>query len=251
MSSLDLGSGGVQESRNPDVVLLVGGLGTRLRAALGEGTPKPLAVIRGRPFLWYLLKFISEQEFDSVALATAHLSEAFQTELHRYVPAGMNVRFSFEASPRGTGGAIVEALAIVDSEPFIVMNGDSFVFAPLAEMVAAHRKSGALATLALVEVEDSGRFGTVLVEDDNTISAFLEKTGLSEPGWINAGIYILSKEALAPVIDLEVSSIERDIFATLVGTKLQGFKVKSPFIDIGLPETYEAAGKFFEEIGYA
>ena len=251
VASLDLGSGDGLDGCNPDVVLLVGGLGTRLRAALGEGTPKPLAVIRGRPFLWYLLKFISEQGFGSVALATAHLSETFQTELHRYVPEGIDVKFSFEASPRGTGGAIVEALSVVESEPFIVMNGDSFVFAPLAEMVTAHRESGALATLALVEVEDSGRFGTVRVEEDGMISAFLEKTGLSEPGWINAGIYILSKEALTPVLDLEVSSIERDIFPTLVGAKLQGFRVKSPFIDIGLPETYEAAGKFFEEIGYA
>jgi NDP-sugar pyrophosphorylase family protein len=197
------------------------------------------------------LKYVSDQGFLSVKLATAHLSDAFQTELHNYVPDGMDVKFSFEASPRGTGGAIVEALPIVESDPFVAMNGDSFVFAPLAEMVRTHKESGALATLALVEVEDSGRFGTVEVESDGIITAFLEKTGLAVPGWINAGIYVLSKEALTPVLDVDVSSIERDIFPKLVGKNLRGFKVKSPFIDIGLPETYEAAGNFFEEIGYA
>jgi NDP-sugar pyrophosphorylase family protein len=235
---------------NEDVVLLVGGLGTRLRSALGEGTPKALALINGRPFLWYLLRSIHVQGYNQIKLATAHLSEAFQTEFQTYVPEGMNVQFSFEASPRGTGGAIVEALSIVDTEPFIALNGDSFVRAPLQEMVAAHKNSGAIATLALVEVENCERFGTVLVEEHGSISAFLEKTGRPGPGWINAGVYILSKQALVPVSDWPVSSIEKDVFPYWVGRGLRGFKIKSPFIDIGLPETYEAAGRFFEECGF-
>jgi len=238
------------EINRPDVVLLVGGLGTRLRATLGESTPKALAQINGHPFLWYLLRYISEEGFHSVKLATAHLSESFQTEFGTYVPDGMTVKFSFEASPRGTGGAVVEALSIVETEPFIAMNGDSFVHAPLREMVEAHLASGAVATLALVEVENSARFGTVIVDESGQITAFREKTGLEVPGWINAGIYVLSKEAMSPVSDADVSSIEKDVFPTWVGRGLHGFKVVSPFIDIGLPETYEAAGQFFKECGY-
>jgi len=239
------------ESHCPDVVLLVGGLGTRLRAALGEGTPKPLAIIRGRPFLWYLLRYVSEQQLHRITLATAHLSEAFQTEFQSYAPDGMDIRFSFEASPRGTGGAVVEALPAVETEPFVVMNGDSFVRAPLKQMLESHLKSGAVATLALVKVPDTARFGTVAVEPDGVITAFREKTGLQEPGWINAGVYLLSRRAIEPVLKLETSSIEKDVFPLWVGNGLHGFKVDSPFIDIGLPETYEAAGAFFEECGYA
>jgi NDP-sugar pyrophosphorylase family protein len=239
------------EGGNPDVVLLVGGLGTRLRSALGEGTPKSLALINGRPFLWYLLRYISDQGFDRVKLATAHLSEAFKSEFQSYVPEGMDIRFSFEESPRGTGGALVQALPIVETEPFIAMNGDGFVHVPLKEMVEYHRTQGAVATLALVEVEDMARFGTVLTRPDGTIEAFREKTGLSEHGWISAGVYVLSKEAFEPVKAMETSSIEKDVFPYWVDKGLYGFKVQSPFIDIGLPDTYAAAGKFFEDCGYA
>ncbi len=232
-----------------DVVLLVGGLGTRLRSVLGENTPKALAQINGKPFLFYLMRYLSDQGFNQVKLATAHLSESFQDEFKTYVPDGMDVGFSFEKSPRGTGGAIVEALGVVQSEPFFVMNGDSFVFVPLREMLEKHKASGAIASVALVEVPNSDRFGTVLTDADDNVTAFQEKTGIQVPGWINAGIYILSKEAMGPVIDQETSSVERDVFPHWVGNGLRGFKVKSPFIDIGLPETYESAGQFFVECG--
>src|SRR5215213_8134906 len=94
----------------PDALVLVGGLGTRLRERLGDATPKPLAPINGRPFLWYLLRDLAGQGVRRVTLATSHLSEAFQRDLERFAPPGLEVAFSFERSPRGTGGAVVEAL---------------------------------------------------------------------------------------------------------------------------------------------
>ena len=234
-----------------DVVLLVGGLGTRLRSVLGDSTPKALALIKGRPFLWYLLHHIAAQGFDQVTLATAHLSDSFKEDLQSYVPEGMTIQFSFEASPRGTGGAIVQAYGVVQSSPFIAMNGDVFVKVPLQQMVEEHQRTGAKATLAIVEVDNVARFGTVRADDDHQIEAFLEKTGIESPGWISAGVYVLSAEALSEIMEMEVSSIERDVFPKLVGNGLYAFPVISPFIDIGLPETLEAAGKFFEECGYA
>jgi NDP-sugar pyrophosphorylase family protein len=234
-----------------DVMLLVGGLGTRLRSVIGEHTPKPLALVRGRPFLWYLLRTVADQGFRHVILATSHLSESFQTDLQSYVPDGLDVRFSFETSPRGTGGAIVEGLPTVNTDPFIVMNGDSFIKVSLDAMLKAHHAAGAVATVALLEVPNVARYGTVLAEKDGSITAFQEKSGLEEPGWINGGVYVLSKAALDPVATEQTSSIEKDVFPYWVGKGLHSFKVQSPFIDIGLPETYEAAGRFFEDCGYA
>ena len=235
---------------DPEVLLLVGGLGTRLKSVIGDNTPKALALVNGRPFLWYLLHRIGEEGFERVTLATAHLSASFQEDLQHYAPDGMEIQFSFESSPRGTGGAIVEALSVIKTDPFFAMNGDVFVKAPMKEMLAQHVASGALATLALVQVDDVARFGTVEVDDEGAVLAFKEKTGLHEKGWISAGLYVLSREALDGILDRETSSIERDVFPHLVGKGLRGFKVDSPFIDIGLPETYEAASKFLVDCGY-
>ena len=239
------------ESADTDVVLLVGGLGTRLRSVLGDDTPKALALIKGRPFLWYLLKRLAEQGFTQITLATAHLSETFQTDLQRYVPEGLSVQFSFESSPRGTGGAILESLAVISSSPFVAMNGDVFVKVPLRDMIQFHNDSGSVATLALVEVDDVARFGTVEMDDVGGITAFKEKTGEHIPGWISAGVYVLSHQALTHVLDKDVCSIEKDVFPAWAGRGLKGFRVDSPFIDIGLPETYEAATSFLEGLGYA
>jgi NDP-sugar pyrophosphorylase family protein len=234
----------------PAVVLLVGGLGTRLRERLGDQTPKPLAPIGGHPFLWYLLRYVLEQGFDRVILATSHLSQAFCAELQRYAPAGMEVKFSVEDSPRGTGGALIEALPLIDTDPFVVLNGDSFVRAPILEMVEQHCRCEAVGTIALVPVHDCGRFGTVDVTGDDAISAFREKTGLSRPGWINAGVYVLSKRALDPILSADVSSIEREVFPRWIGNGLQGFRVDSPFIDIGVPDSYDSAEAFFRACEY-
>ncbi len=234
----------------PQAVVLVGGLGTRLKTVLGEQTPKALAEINGRPFLWYLFRYLQGQEINSVVLATAHLSEAIRLDSGRFVPDGVHVEFSLEQSPRGTGGAVVEALPLIQSDPFLVMNGDSFVDVPLGAMIAEHSRQKAIATIGLVEVEDCARFGTVASEENGTITAFTEKQGIAAPGWINSGVYVLSKGALTSILNREVSSIERDIFPSLVGHGLRGFKVSAPFIDIGVPESYEAAGRFFAEAGH-
>jgi D-glycero-alpha-D-manno-heptose 1-phosphate guanylyltransferase len=223
-----------------DAILLVGGLGTRLRSVVSD-VPKPLAPIEGRPFLDLLLEQLGRfPSVDRVVLAVGHLADHI---VERYA-AGSATRpailFSREATPLGTGGAMRQALERCDSDPVLVMNGDSYFDLDFDGMRRAHESTDALLTVAVTEVPDCGRYGAVSVAPGGTrVLAFREKDGIAAPGLVNAGCYLVSRGALAH-FPAGASSFERDVIPRLLGGTfawVQGGR----FIDIGTPETYALA----------
>ena len=226
--------------------VLVGGLGTRLRPAIGEDTPKPLAMIDGEPFLQRLLAWASAQGIQNVILGTGHLADRFEHELTSYAQEGMTIRFSVEDHPLGTGGAIVNALPMIDSDPFLVMNGDSIVDACLESLIDFHMANQADVTIALARVDDSARFGTVCIEDSGRVYEFREKTGDCVPGNINAGMYVVSRSLADSLPKDKVFSFEKGILARCEDHRFFGNVFDSPFIDIGTPDSYREASEFFQ-----
>jgi len=225
--------------------VLVGGLGTRLRAVIGEETPKPLAKIGDQPFLRLLLEWLGQQGIRNVVLGTGHLATEFETLLTSYCPVGMTVAFSLEREPLGTGGAIRNGLHLVSSDPVLVLNGDSIANIDLNRMLGEHLSKDALVTVGVVQVPDSSRFGTVRVTDQGVLSEFLEKTGDAQPALINAGMYLISGEALAMLPEGR-SSLEKDFLEPKAAEGIvRGFVADSDFIDIGTPESYAQAEAFF------
>jgi D-glycero-alpha-D-manno-heptose 1-phosphate guanylyltransferase len=227
-----------------DAAILAGGLGTRLRS-LFEDRPKVLAPVAGRPFLSYLLDQVAATGIRKVVLCTGHLGGQVEATFgERY--GALQLSYSCEPAPQGTAGALRLALPCSQSDPLLVLNGDSYCDVALADFASWHHaRTGGPGSLLLTWVDDAARYGTVAVDDDDVVQFFREKTGQSAPGWINAGIYILSRRLLLSIPDRPGVSIEREVFPMWVGRGLTAHRVQAPFIDIGTPESYAQAERFF------
>lgn len=218
-------------------VLLVGGLGTRLRAAL-PGTPKALAAVGDRPFLELLVRQLSSQGIRRLVMCTGHLAEQIEKEFGQANQFGVTVEFSRENSPLGTAGAVKLAETYLASESeFLVMNGDSFVEVDLRRLLAFHRSHRALVTIVAARVPDTSRFGTLKIGTDGSVLGFLEKTGKNESGMINAGVYVFANEVLRE-IPQGPSSLEKDVIPKLLSKGVIAFESEGLFIDIGTPDDY-------------
>lgn len=221
------------------VVILAGGVGSRLRSVLPD-TQKAIAPIAGRPMLGYLLAQCRRAGARDVTLAVGHRAGQVRDAIGDEYD-GIALHYSEEPSPMGTGGAIALAAAQLPGGPVLVLNGDSFIDVDLAAVVAWHRAHRARASMVLTEVPDAGRFGSVTLDADGRVLTFAEKSSAGHgSALVNAGIYVLEHEVLA-AMSREPHSVEHDVLPTLAGHGLFGWRVPGRFIDIGLPETYAAA----------
>lgn len=226
-------------------LILAGGLGTRLRPVFDAG-PKSIAPIAGRSFLEYLLLQIRRAGFYNVLLCVGYGANQIQELVGDGGRWGLSVRYSAELEPLGTAGAVKQAASLIDSEHFLVFNGDSFLAVDLRQLVEVHLQSGTLATVALAKVPDSARFGNVVLGGDGLIKQFAEKRaqdGNTFPKLhiVNGGIYVFSKAVLGLISKPGAVSLEHEVFPTLLAKGIRGFLTDGYFIDIGLPEDFERA----------
>lgn len=228
-------------------VLLVGGLGTRLRTVV-PSTPKPLVPIGDCPFLELLIRQLSTQGIRNLILCTGYLAEQIEHEFGDGGDLGVTIEYSREPQPLGTAGAVKFAERFLQGvSEFLVMNGDSFLELDLCQLMQFHRTHDGLATLAVVPVENAGRFGTVHVNSGNRITKFLEKTGDPSPGLINAGVYMLNA-AVFECIPAGPASLEKEVFPRLLDRGVYAVREQGVFIDIGTPSDYAKAQKLSERL---
>ena len=225
--------------------ILVGGLGTRLRAVVSD-CPKILAEVRGKPFLSYLLDQLNRHGVQKAVLCAGYQGDRVKAACGDAY-GSLRLFYSQESEPLGTAGALRLALPQLDSDPVLVMNGDSYCDADLDDFFAWHAGCGAEASLILTEVEDTGRYGRVSVAEDGSVMRFEEKKAGAGPGWINAGVYLLGCPILASVPEGGSVSLERDIFPAWIGRGLVACRKRVRFLDIGTPESYGMAERFFSE----
>lgn len=219
-------------------LVLAGGFGTRLRQVLPD-LPKVLAPVAGRPFLDYVLTYLSNQGIIRAIICTGYLAEqveAFADEGKRW---DLKIDYSRESVPLGTAGALKQASRDLEG-PFIALNGDTLFQADLKALWEAHLHLRALATVALLPVPDNIGRGCVILDANGKILSFDEKPEQSQPAVINAGVYILEHEALAGVSLGRALSLERQVFPELAAAgKLGGLIQQGYFTDIGTPESLE------------
>ncbi|HEX2244456.1 MAG TPA: nucleotidyltransferase family protein [Gammaproteobacteria bacterium] len=224
--------------------MLAGGRGTRLLPVVSD-RPKTLAEIHGRPFLHYLLDQLSTAGCSRVVLCTGHLGEQIERGIgKRY--RNLQISYSRETRPLGTGGALRLALPHLMSDPVLVMNGDSFCATDLRSFWDWHCGRGSQATMLLVEVPNTKRYGSVKINADGAVTEFVEKKH-DGTGLINAGVYLLSRQVIDSIPDGTVS-LEHDIFPALMSHPLYGYQERGRFLDIGTPEDFAAAEEFFAAI---
>lgn len=229
-------------TRTEEAIILAGGLGTRLRAVVSE-VPKPLAPVAGRPFLALLLERLAERGIRRVILATGHLAQQVEATFGRRW-ASMEVVYSVEHEPLGTGGALRQAISALTGSAVHVMNGDTWLdFDPFAlERFAA--SAGKPLAMALAHVQDVSRYGAVEVRG-GVVEAFREK-GETGPGWINAGCYFLTADALSALPQRTAYSFESDVLRPRAMSRdVAAFTETRGFIDIGVPEDYFRAQSLF------
>ena len=219
-------------------LVLAGGEGTRLRP-LTRTTPKPVMPLAGRPFLSFMLDWLLGHGADEVILSCGFLSDGVRQVLGD-IYEGMRLRYVVEEEPLGTAGPV--RLAYDEGlleERLLVLNGDVLTDMDLGAELAQHERTGASATLALIEAEDVSSYGVVPTDSDGRVEAFLEKTEGEVPTRnINAGAYVLERSLAETIPPGRAVSFEREIFPALVGDGLYGWQAEGYWIDIGTPERY-------------
>ena len=224
-------------------VILAGGLGTRLRPVV-EDRPKVLAEIDGRPFMSFLLEQLDNSGIRQTVLCTGYLGEQIQETLGDTY-RGISLTYSSESIPLGTAGALQLALPLIKSDVALIMNGDSICKADLRAFWDWHCRHNAPGSLVLTQVPDSSRYGQVILADDHRVQGFSEKSANSGAGWVNAGIYLLGKGLLRTIPAGKTVSLEQEMFPVWLTKGLYGYKSSGEFIDIGTPESYSQADRFF------
>jgi NDP-sugar pyrophosphorylase family protein len=233
---------------NCPALILAGGLGTRLRAAFGDG-PKSMAPVAGRHFLEYLLFWLRSAGIKDLILCVGYQKTQIQDWLGDGGHWGLRVRYSEEKELLGTAGALKLAADLVFAETCFVVNGDSFLSVNLSKMCQFHTVRGALATVAVARVRNSVRYGTVQLDRSGRITAFHEKSKASRRGvtkrgrlqLINGGVYLFQKRFFDVIPSGRVISLEKEIFPELLDRKLYGFATSGYFIDIGVPADFKRA----------
>ena len=236
------------KANDMEVIILAGGLGTRLRSVVSE-VPKCMAPVNGKPFLYYLLTALSQYEIRKVVLSVGFKRECIEewVQVHsREFPFDFD--FAVEETPLGTGGGIRLALQRCAVDAICVMNGDTFFDVDLEQLRKAHERSGRRLTMAVKHLRNFDRYGTVTFDQRGAVTGFNEKR-FCEDGHINAGVYMVSDRNLLKDMP-EKFSFETDFLQPKAAEGLvQACVSDGYFIDIGIPQDYAKANEDFKDFG--
>ncbi len=222
-------------------IILAGGLGKRLRSAVPD-LPKCMAPVAGKPFISHVIDYCIEQGITNFVLSLGYKSEIIINYINENYPK-LNVQFSIEHEPLGTGGAIKLACTKTKEKTVLVLNGDTLFKVDVNELAAFHNQQNANCTLALKPMNNFDRYGVVELNENGSVISFQEKKLYSQ-GNINGGVYILNTEKFITETFAKVFSFEKEYLETyLSNRKIIGLIQDVYFIDIGIPEDFEKADR--------
>ncbi len=225
-----------------EAVIVAGGLGTRL-LPLTQLQPKPLLPVAGVPFVVHQLAKLAATGIRRVVLATSYRADRFEPVLGDGSAWGIELLYVTDDAPLGTGGAIRNATASLQSrpeDPVVILNGDILSGHDIRAQLRRHRDTAADVTLHLVEVEvDAARaYGCVPTDADGTVVAFVEKSPHPVSPQINAGCYVFTRDVIDAIPADAVVSVERETFPGLLaaGGRVVGHLDPAYWLDLGTPQ---------------
>ncbi len=225
-------------------IILAGGFGSRLKEVTGGDIPKPMVMIAGKPFLEHQIVFLKEQGIKEIILAVHHMSDKIKSYFGTGLRWGLDITYSEEESPLGTGGAIKKAEKYIN-DTFIVLNGDSYSQINLKEFLDFHRSRKSDFTISLRKMNGISHYGSVTMNGDKIVK-FNEKKEDGGEGLINSGVYIFEPKIFKYMEADKNISLEKEIFVKIASeNSLYGYQYNGYFIDLGRPETYK---QFKEDI---
>ena len=234
-------------------MILAAGVGSRL-APLTLTTPKPMVPVVGLPVIEHIIHLLAKHGFTDIVCNTHYLADQIETYFARKTDLGARVSFNREEKLLGTAGGLKrvqdQSNFFEGDEPFLVVGGDDLSSVDLSAMLAQHRAKGALATIALTEVEDPSQFGVVVLGEGDRIERFVEKPkpGTAPSNLANMGVYLFSPAILDSIPSGEFYDFGKQVFPQLqaAGAPFFGFKSKEYWRDVGnLREYREVQGDFF------
>lgn len=228
-------------------LVLAGGFGTRLQSVVKD-VPKPMADVRGEPFLAHLMRYYIAQGVTQFILSVGYKAEVIQNYFgDRFDSA--NIRYIVETTPLGTGGAIKRALSQVPAEwqPQLILNGDTWYEPNVLQLKSFAQAKRRPVCLSVKTIPVNDRYGSVLLEANGNINGFRSEP--NDNANINAGCYLIEPIALRAVLSSypETFSFEADCLPRLAkAEQLSGYVMDATFLDIGIPVDYAKAASLLK-----
>ena len=199
------------------VMIMAAGIGTRLRPVT-DLVPKPMAPIANRPALYHILRLLRRHGLTEVVINLHHLPDAITSYFGDGSLLGMDITYSFEPELLGTAGGVKNNAEFLGGDTFLVMSGDALTDVDLTGLVAAHRRNGSIATMAVTEVADPSLYGVVVADDDDKVVAFQEKPTREEARsrLCNCGIYVFEPAILSHILPAQFDDFGKRVFPDLL-----------------------------------
>lgn len=234
-------------ARGFEVLVLAGGLGTRLREAVPD-VPKPMAPVGGVPFLARLLDLWRRRGAGRFVLSVGYRADMIRGYFGDSRD-GAAIAYVREETPLGTGGALALALAggAVTADEFFLINGDTWLDPDPEAMRAVARRLDVPAVMAVAAAPDGGRYGRVEADAAGLATGFADEASSSR--LVNAGCYLLEAARLAAEVAgfPAAFSLERRLLPALAAAGTLGVHLCADgFVDIGVPEDYARLARLFE-----
>ena len=227
-------------------LILAGGFGTRLKEVISD-RPKVMAPVNGKPFLEYIIQLLRRNGFKEIVISLGYLGDYIKAYFGDGINFGVKIEYTVEDFPLGTAGALKNAEAYF-KEPFLVVNGDTYLETDLNRLINFHNDKKSLATIALAVINNVGESGLVSLQKSGKIKSFKEKTKTSKRGLVNAGYYFFAPKIFKHIPAHKRLSLEKIVFPKLAsGGLIHGYAMNANFLDIGKPETYEKAKTYFQK----
>lgn len=236
---------GSEPRRNTRVVIMAGGLGARLRP-LTKDIPKPLIKVGSKPVLETIIENFADQGFEHLTLCINYKGEMIREHCGDGSKWGITIDYVEERERLGTAGAL-SLLPEAITEPMVVMNGDLLTKVDFVRLLEFHGRQGFLATMAMREYSHQIPYGVIRIGDGYQLEELVEKP--TERFYVNAGIYILSPEALQQIPAHQYFDMP-SLFNRLMedGESVGSFPLRDYWIDIGRMEDLERASDEFAEM---
>ncbi|HZJ40424.1 MAG TPA: nucleotidyltransferase family protein, partial [Demequina sp.] len=187
--------------------------------------PKPMVPIAGRPALGHVLDLLRRHGVTEVAINLHHFPDAIRDYFGDGSQMGMSIHWAYEEELLGTAGGVKNNQWFLEGDAFLVMSGDSLTDVDLAEVIAAHRSTGGIATLVTKRVDDTSQYGVVVVDDERRILGFQEKPAPEEAlsDLCNCGIYLFEPSIFEHIPADTFYDFGRRVFKDLLAKDLPSY----------------------------
>ena len=230
-------------------IILAGGLGSRL-GILVKNTPKPFLKVNNNPFVLKIVERLIQQGIKKIVFCLNYKPQKIVNFFGDGSKWGIKISYIIEKKPMGTAGAIRGAYSKISELNVIVLNGDSFCYFDVPELLTQHKLNNADVTISVLRTDKPERYGLILFKKNLKINKFIEKpkNTKNKISYINSGVYIMRKKIIKKIDHSKPLSLEKDFFPKNLSMNIQAYILKNKnFIDIGTPRSLKKADFFFNK----